>query len=99
MTRTPRAPAYHGICWRAVRTSHGCMRGKQLGLRGRRDPQTLKGTVQPWFTKTDDEPTSLTVLETRISLGLVGCPLIVYTDLDTSFCKIFGIGSLSLTSF
>jgi hypothetical protein len=56
VTRTRRAPAAHGVCGRAARTSHGCMEGTPLGLRGRRDRRALKGTVQPWFTTTDEEP-------------------------------------------
>src|SRR5215472_15110212 len=31
-------------------------RGTPLGLRGWRDRRALKGTAQPWCTKTDDEP-------------------------------------------
>jgi hypothetical protein len=56
VTRTRRTPASHGIYWRTVQTSHNGMAGKVTWSPGRRDHRPLNGTVQPSFTKTDDEP-------------------------------------------
>src|SRR5215831_9764064 len=46
----------------------GVWRGTPLGLRGWRDRRALKGTAQPWFTKTDDEPTSFTPMRREADL-------------------------------
>jgi hypothetical protein len=51
-------------------------RENPLGLCGRRDQHALKGTVQPWFTKTDEEPASFPLVwsEADLTRGISARP-------------------------
>ncbi len=63
----PHTTAFMGM-WRGLPTAGG--RGTQLSLLPALARQCRKGTVQLWFTKSDDEPTSFTLVGSEADLTL-----------------------------